>query len=199
MSHVKTDKLSARTASGTITLGESGETLTVPSGVTLTNNGTNGGGFGKVLQVVSTTKTDTTSTTSTSWVDISGLSVTITPSSASNKILLSANVSAGISDGASSSFRFIQDGSEVLVGDQVGSNRNRASFNAHSLNVYHSSSVGMHGLITPNTTSAITYKIQWMAQSPYTSYVNRGGNYGDTSNNYNNTMISTITAMEIQG
>lgn len=40
MSHVKTDKLSARTASGTITLGESGETLTVPSGVTLTNNGT---------------------------------------------------------------------------------------------------------------------------------------------------------------
>ena len=45
MSHVKTDKLSARTASGTITLGESGETLTVPSGVVLTNNGTNGGGF----------------------------------------------------------------------------------------------------------------------------------------------------------
>jgi hypothetical protein len=40
MSHVKTDKLSARTASGTITLGESGETLTVPSGVVLTNNGT---------------------------------------------------------------------------------------------------------------------------------------------------------------
>ena len=45
MSHVKTDKLSARTASGTITLGESGETLTIPSGVTLTNNGT-ASGFG---------------------------------------------------------------------------------------------------------------------------------------------------------
>ena len=47
MSHVKTDKLSARTASGTITLGESGETLIVPSGVVLTNNGT-ASGFGGV-------------------------------------------------------------------------------------------------------------------------------------------------------
>jgi hypothetical protein len=35
MSHVKTDKLSARTASGTITLGESGETFSLPSGTTL--------------------------------------------------------------------------------------------------------------------------------------------------------------------
>jgi hypothetical protein len=39
MSHVKTNKLSARTASGTITLGESGETITVPSGATLSGAG----------------------------------------------------------------------------------------------------------------------------------------------------------------
>jgi len=35
MSHVKTDKLSARTASGTITLGESGETFALGSGATV--------------------------------------------------------------------------------------------------------------------------------------------------------------------
>jgi len=40
MSEVKTDKLSPRTASGTVTLGTSGDTFTIPSGVTLTNNGT---------------------------------------------------------------------------------------------------------------------------------------------------------------
>ena len=40
MSELKTDKISPRTASGTITLGDSGDTFTVPSGVTLTNNGT---------------------------------------------------------------------------------------------------------------------------------------------------------------
>ena len=41
---------------------------------------------GKVLQVVSTTKTDTTSTSSSSYVDISGMSLSITPASSSNKI-----------------------------------------------------------------------------------------------------------------
>ena len=45
MSEVKTDKLSPRTASGTVTLGTSGDTFSIPSGVTLTNSGT-ASGFG---------------------------------------------------------------------------------------------------------------------------------------------------------
>ena len=54
MSHVKTDKLSARTASGTVELGVSGETISIPSGVTISNSGT-ATGFGvsnKFCQVV---------------------------------------------------------------------------------------------------------------------------------------------------
>ena len=43
MSEIKVDQLSPRTASGTITLGSSGDSLTIPSGVTLTNNGTASG------------------------------------------------------------------------------------------------------------------------------------------------------------
>jgi hypothetical protein len=43
MSEVKTDKLSPRTGSGTVTLGTSGDTFTIPSGVTLTNNGSSSG------------------------------------------------------------------------------------------------------------------------------------------------------------
>ena len=39
------------------------------------------GGVGKILQVVSATKTDSFTTTSSSAVDITGLSVSITPSS----------------------------------------------------------------------------------------------------------------------
>ena len=47
------------------------------------------GGFGVVLQVKQTVKTDTFSSTTTgSDVDITGLSVSITPTSASNKILV---------------------------------------------------------------------------------------------------------------
>ena len=43
---------------------------------------------GTVLQVVSTAKTDTFESTSTSFTDVTGLSVAITPSSSSNKILV---------------------------------------------------------------------------------------------------------------
>ena len=45
MSEVKTDKLSPRTSSGTLTLGTSGDTFSIPSGVTLSNSGT-ASGFG---------------------------------------------------------------------------------------------------------------------------------------------------------
>jgi hypothetical protein len=71
----------------TITIGASGDTITIPSGATITNSGT-ATGFGKVLQVVQTVLTTVTSTTSTSLVDISGLSLSITPSSASNKVFI---------------------------------------------------------------------------------------------------------------
>ena len=46
MSEVKVNKISPRTACGTVTLGDSGDTFTVPSGVTITNNGTQTG-FGR--------------------------------------------------------------------------------------------------------------------------------------------------------
>ena len=44
---------------------------------------------GSILQVAQATKTDTFTTTSTSFTDITGMTVNITPSSASNKVLVS--------------------------------------------------------------------------------------------------------------
>ena len=46
MSEVKVNKISPRTACGTVTLGDSGDTFTIPSGATITNNGTQTG-FGR--------------------------------------------------------------------------------------------------------------------------------------------------------
>ena len=60
----------------------------------LTKIGDAGMPAGAVLQVKQTEKTDTFTTTSTSFVDITGLSVTITPSSSSNKILVMYEVAA---------------------------------------------------------------------------------------------------------
>ncbi len=45
MSEVKVNKISPRTACGTVTLGDSGDTFTIPSGATITNSGT-ANGFG---------------------------------------------------------------------------------------------------------------------------------------------------------
>jgi len=45
MSEVKVNKISPRTACGTTTLGDSGDTFTIPAGVSITNNGT-ASGFG---------------------------------------------------------------------------------------------------------------------------------------------------------
>jgi len=45
MSEVKVNKISPRTACGTVTLGDSGDTFTIPAGVTITNSGT-AAGFG---------------------------------------------------------------------------------------------------------------------------------------------------------
>jgi len=40
MSEVKVNKISPRTACGTVTLGDSGDTFTIPSGATINNQGT---------------------------------------------------------------------------------------------------------------------------------------------------------------
>ena len=46
MSEVKVNKISPRAACGTVTFGDSGDTFTIPAGVTITNNGTQTG-FGR--------------------------------------------------------------------------------------------------------------------------------------------------------
>ena len=86
-------KLTADSGGGTFEIkapSSSGNTrvLTLPDTGNLTLNG------GKILQVVQTVKKDKTTIQSTSLVDIAGMSVTITPSSASNKVLIKYSVIA---------------------------------------------------------------------------------------------------------
>ena len=154
------------------------------------------GSFGKVLQVVSTTKTDTFSTASTSFVDVTGLSVSITPSSASNKILIIASVYGG-NDTQFSFARLMRDSTAICIGDTNSSN-NRNSFT----NFYTGAAAIYTGgtqnfLDTPATTSSITYKIQMTTGGSGTVYLNYGGT-GDTDASRGRT-ASTITVMEIAG
>ena len=67
MSEVKVNKISPRTACGTTTLGDSGDTFTIPAGVTITNNGT-AAGFGATGAVSWDTTVKTTGFTAVSGV-----------------------------------------------------------------------------------------------------------------------------------
>ena len=60
MSEVKVNKISPRTNCGTTQLGDSGDTITIPAGVTITNSGT-ASGFGRT----GTVDWDTTPKTAT--------------------------------------------------------------------------------------------------------------------------------------
>ena len=80
-------------SSNTITIGASGDTISIPSGATITNSGTaNNFGGGKIGQVLQAVKTDTFSTTSTSFTDVTGVTQAITPAATSSKILVNITI-----------------------------------------------------------------------------------------------------------
>ena len=87
MSEVKVNKISPRTNCGTVQLGDSGDTITIPAGATITNNGTQTG-FGREGSVNYQTSIKTTNFTAVSgegyFVDTSSGAITVTlPSSPS--------------------------------------------------------------------------------------------------------------------
>ena len=210
MSEVKTEKLSPRVTS--LQLGDSGDTFTVPSGATLdiasgatiTNSGSQSG-FGKVLQVVQGVKTDTFSTQSATLVDITGLSVDITPSSTSSKVLVFVSVWASSSYYVAHIGLF-RDSTEIAVAPTAG---NRPlSLLDYAFDVTMQSTHGQnnnlnsHYLDSPSSTSTLTYKLKtarrYDNQSTPTSYINRTVPDRNTVG-YDPRKISMITAMEIAG
>ena len=188
----------ANGGTGLTTLGSATQVLRVNSGATALEFGTVGTTAGQVIQVVSTNKTDTSSTSSTSFVDVSGLSVSITPSSASNKILIIASVSVGNSNSVHRVHLQLAGGNtSTYIGDAGGGGLQVAmTITARSATEAYTQLNGtMAYLDSPNTTSAITYKVQFMSSGTNTAYINRTGVVdGNTGNG-----ASTITVMEIKG
>lgn len=149
----------------------------------------------KVLQVLSTTKTDTFTLASSTFTDITGLNVSITPTSATSKILVFMDI---LGNGAPASgwggLRMMRDSTPIGVGATAGSRVSVSGFmyvNDGTLLTSTSNSV----LDSPATTSAITYKVQFMTNSAGTGYINR--TQTDTDSNAFVRGASTITVMEI--
>ena len=139
---------------------------------------------GQVIQVVSATDSTQRTTTSTSFVTGSNtLSVSITPSSASNKIfiIVGANNRTSATYNVFTVFRGATDlGAASNMGLGVTGGANDVADSA--------STFGISFLDSPNTTSSTTYQLQFRTNNvAYNAVLN-----------YNNSK-SSITVMEIKG
>jgi hypothetical protein len=143
---------------------------------------------GAVLQVVSATKLDAFTTSSTSPVDVTGLSVNITPTSATSKILVLASIYCSAASTSGLYFNFVRNSTALAVGTSGGTvNSTSAVFTS---NLEHFITIPSMFLDSPNTTSATVYKIQ-----AFTT-----GSLGAVNRRANDTVVggsSTITVMEI--
>jgi hypothetical protein len=154
---------------------------------------------GTVLQVVSATKTNTFSTTGTAFVDVSGLSVSITPTSASSKILIISSVNG--QGAVSQSFlatRLMRNSTEIAVGDANSSAARATSSTGYTGDSGGQLNLSMTHLDSPATTSAVTYKVQASSlHASTTAFINRSQENNGT---YSRCMTaSAITVMEIAG
>ena len=152
--------------------------LPAVSGASLT-----GVSAGKVLQVVTGTTSTRVESTSATYAD-TGLSVTITPSSSSNKVFIigtqaecfkSSNNSAN-----SIHMRLLRGSTEIL--DII----DRGLLNASAIE--NMTNIPFTHLDSPSTTSATTYKTQF----------HNHGSYALSSVQQQSAGVSTITAMEIE-
>ena len=143
---------------------------------------------GSVLQVVQATSTTLTATTSATYADATGFTATITPISASSKILVLCDISYFIQADNST-----VGGVQIVRGATAIYTDNRYAVDNVNANV----GLGGHGafnyLDSPATTSATTYKIQIKRTST------AGTSYAFKINDTASTNISSITLIEVAG
>jgi len=151
-----------------------------------------------VLQVKSTTKTDATSFASVSSSFSSDvMTVSITPTSSSNKILIIAHIHLSGAATTRVAAKLTVGGSEIAAakGDAAGSSTratitDTAGFSGNC--IFPSSMTFLH---SPGATSALTYGIQIGAEGNNNVYLNQPQSGGTTSDIFR--PISTITVMEV--
>ncbi len=156
---------------------------------------------GSVLQVASAYKTDTQTISSgiPTFVDITGLSVTLTPTSSSSKFLCIWTVSAG--NGADQShgyFRLVRNGTEIALADTAGSRTSASSSVTNTSQGGQTFSSSNSFLDSPATTSAVTYKITASnnAAGSSSTFINRSSRDANSANN-DGRSTSSLTVLEI--
>ena len=151
-------------------------------------------GGGGIVQVKHALKTDAFSTSSTSFVDITGLSVTLTPKFSTSKFLVTYHVTVGHNTQTQNTVQLVRQvgGSDTVI--------NPVAYNqGTSLQFFGSSNAGWdRGVMayqiidSPGTASAVNYRLRtYIYSGSVVQYVNR------CDNSSNNTGTSVLTVMEI--
>ena len=155
------------------------------------------GASGGIIQIVQTVKTDTFSAnTGSSFVDITGMTVTITPQSASNKILIIPSINLAANQSHRHGFIIVRGSTNIHIADSASNRTRSTAFQGNpptSVNSYH---YCVPFLDSPNTTSATTYKLQCRGEGSNTDiFVNRGESDPDAGDRLRG--ASSMTAMEV--
>ena len=154
---------------------------------------------GSILQVQSVTKTDTFSTSNSSQTDITGLSLTITPTSATTTMLLLANIGLAntTTDDYAVYLTFSLGGSTLTAatGDAAGSRRRTARAFRVSGN-HQAMGASLNFLHDHDSSSNLTYSVQvGMDSGGGNVVINRTG--ADDDSAIRGRGISTLTVMEV--
>jgi len=131
-------------------------------------------GLDGLANVVSAAKADVFSSTSATFEDITGLSVSITPTTNTSKVLVIASVAASNSSNFAdgTELQLVRNSTNIFLGTG-GSTTNQTEFVAGSnLAVNRYTAVFLD---SPATTSATTYKMQIRVLGSSTGYINRRG------------------------
>ena len=173
-------------------------------------SGVASGQGGGIVQVVSAFKGDRFTTSSTSFVDISGMSITITPKSVNNKILLMGSFGAASTKQSTldhgQAIRVLRNGSadnKLNALALAAGNRQRLCWKGvgnQFNNDHNPGGQGFSGVDDPSSTSALTYKVQVACQSSSYQFILNGNNDNtDGTQIYNARFMSSLIAMEISG
>ena len=153
---------------------------------------------GSVLQVISTTKPDTFTMSGQTPTAITGLTATITPTSATSNILIMVTI-GGYAQGSGQG-RFILTKASSTISGAVGDTAGSRISDTFTISGPTSGAPQIVGGITyldsPGTTSSTTYGVTVSSNDAgQPIYINRSN--ADTDNSGHQRNISTITVMEI--